>query len=214
MFYTMMVTPQNALLFIDYAIVARKYDHSPAEAGEFLIRVCGKNSSTNQWNNAPLTDSLWYNVPAPHYSGALPAPWVDGRPGPAAGGTTCGYCYKPWTRVAISLMNYLYDSVRVEVYTSDCIYDVDPIYAYIAGSCQPMLITASGCPQGMSDAIDTLKAPEGLLTYKWYVSENGYSGSTGSSTTMENVPFRQCVCCPFERFYHNGERCFYRSIGR
>ncbi len=190
LFYTMMVTPQNALLFIDYAIVARKYDHSPAEAGEFLIRVCGKNSSTNQWNNAPLTDSLWYNVPAPHYSGALPAPWVDGRPGPAAGGTTCGYCYKPWTRVAISLMNYLYDSVRVEMYTSDCIYNVDPIYAYIAGSCQPMLITASGCPQGMSDAIDTLKAPEGLLTYKWFVSENGYSGSTGSSTIMENVPFR------------------------
>ena len=192
LFYTMYVTTQNALLFIDYAIVARKYDHTPQQAGEFLIRVCGKNSTTNQWNNFPLTDSLWYNVPAPHYSGSLPAPWVDGRPGPQAGGTTCGYCYKPWTRVAINLIDYLYDSVRIEMYTSDCIYNVDPIYAYIAGSCQTVQITSSGCPAGESDAVDTLYAPADLLTYTWYVSEYGYSGSTANPQYMhDSVPFRR-----------------------
>lgn len=201
LFYTMRVNTQNALLFIDYAIVACKYTHTPAEAGEFLIRVCGKNSSTGQWNNFPLNDSLWFNVPAPAFSGALPAPWVEGLPGGTAGATTCAYCYKPWTRVAISLIDYLYDSVRVEMYTSDCVYDVDPIYAYIAGACQPMQIITSGCPAGESNAVDTLRAPEGLLTYTWYVSSEGYSGTTTNTTFMNTVPFRQVQATSTNNIY-------------
>ena len=193
LFYTMMVTPQNALLFIDYAIVACRYNHDPWQAGEFLIRVCGKNANTGQWYNEPLNDSLWFNVPAPEVTASLPAPWVEGFNGnpTTAGSTSCCYCYKPWTRVAISLIDYLYDSVRIEMYTSDCIYNVDPIYAYIAGSCQPMKIYSSGCPSGLSDAVDTLRAPEGLLTYTWYVSSNGYDGNTSNSQVMRTLPFRQ-----------------------
>ena len=191
LFYTMKVTPLNALLFVDYAIVACRYTHDPWQAGEFTLRVCGKNSSTGQWNNFPLNDSLWFNVPAPAIGGTLPAPWVEGLPGGPAGSTTCGYCYKPWTRVAINLSNYLYDSVRVEMYTSDCIYNVDPIYAYIAGNCQPVQITSSGCPGGESRIVDTLRAPEGLLNYTWYVSEECYGGVTTNIDFMSTLPFRQ-----------------------
>ncbi|MCQ2295426.1 MAG: gliding motility-associated C-terminal domain-containing protein [Bacteroidales bacterium] len=201
LFYTMLVTSQNSLLFIDYAIVACKYAHTPYDAGEFTIRVCGKNPTTGQWNNFPLTDSLWFNVPAPSFSGALPAPWVDGRPGVSAGATFCGYCYKPWTRVAISLLNYLYDSVRVEMYTSDCLYNVDPIYAYIAGSCQPMTITTSGCPGGSSTAVDTLRAPEGLLSYTWYVSSDGYEGNTSNVEFMNTLNFRQVQASSTNNMY-------------
>ena len=201
LFYTMKVTTQNALLFVDYAIVACRYTHTPAEAGEFLIRVCGKNSSTGQWNNFPLNDSLWFNVPAPAIGGTLPAPWVEGLPGGPSGSTTCGYCYKPWTRVAISLIDYIYDSVRVEMYTSDCVYDVDPIYAYIAGDCQPMQITSSGCPGGSSNAVDTLRAPEGLLTYTWYVSSEGYSGTTSNTDFMNSLPFRQVQATSYNNVY-------------
>ena len=190
-FYTMKVTTQNSLLFIDYAVVACRYNHTPAEAGEFLIRVVGKNNATGQWNNFPLNDSMWFNVPAPAITGALPSPWVEGLPGGAAGATTCGYCYKPWARCAISLIDYLYDSVRVEMYTSDCIYNVDPIYAYIAGDCQPMKITSTGCPGGESNVIDTLYAPAGLISYTWYVSSEGYSGSTNNTSYMNTLPFRQ-----------------------
>lgn len=192
LFYTMQVTSQNALLFIDYAVVACMYTHTPQQAGEFTIRVVGKNNTTGQWNNFPLTDSLWFNVPAPPVNnGSVSDPWVAGRPGQSAGATYCGYCYKPWTRVAISLLNYIYDSVRVEMYTSDCIYDVDPIYAYIAGDCQPMTITTSGCPGGSSTAIDTLRAPEGLISYTWYVSSTGYGGNTSNLDVMNALPFRQ-----------------------
>lgn len=190
LYYTMRVSPQNALLFIDYAVVACRYNHSPQQAGEFLIRVVGKNSATGQWNTTPLNDNLWFNVPAPEIGSTLPAPWIEGLNGvPAsAAATSCCYCYKDWTKVAISLLDYLYDSVRIEMYTSDCIYDVDPIYAYIAGDCQPMTITTSGCPGGNTDAVDTLRAPEGLISYQWYVADNGYSGNTNGD--MSGVPFR------------------------
>ncbi len=213
LFYTMRVNTQNALLFIDYAIVACKYTHTPAEAGEFLIRVCGKNSSTGQWNNFPLNDSLWFNVPAPAFSGALPAPWVEGLPGGTAGATTCAYCYKPWTRVAISLIDYLYDSVRVEMYTSDCVYDVDPIYAYIAGACQPMQIITSGCPAGESNAVDTLRAPKGLISYTWYVSSEGYSGTTTNTSFMNTLPFRQ-VQPTLQRIYDDDRDTSFRYVAR
>lgn len=213
LFYTMRVNTQNSLLFIDYAIVACRYTHTPAEAGEFLIRVCGKNSATGQWNNFPLNDSLWFNVPAPAIGGTLPAPWVEGLPGGPQGATTCGYCYKPWTRVAISLLNYLYDSVRVEMYTSDCVYDVDPIYAYIAGNCQPMQITTSGCPAGASNAVDTLSAPQGLISYTWYVSSTGYSGPTGNTNYMSTLPFRQ-VQPTLTRIYDDDRDTSFRYVAR
>ena len=43
LFYTMYVTPLNALLFINYAVVARRYSHTAYDAGEFLIRVVKQN---------------------------------------------------------------------------------------------------------------------------------------------------------------------------
>ena len=34
--------------------------------------------------------------------------------------------------MTLDLRSYLFDSVRIEFYTSDCIYNVDPVYAYFA----------------------------------------------------------------------------------
>lgn len=172
LFYTTRIQPQNALMYINYAVVARRYDHTPQEAGEFIIRVVGHDAQ-GHWNNFPINDSLWYSVPAPHFAGTLPEPWVAGLPGPAAGGTTCSYCYKPWTLVALNLSQYLYDSVRIELYTSDCIYNVDPIYAYVTGDYQPLSLQSKGCAKGSSLAIDTLVAPENLLSYQWFCSTSG-----------------------------------------
>lgn len=190
LFYSMLVRPATSLIFINYAVVARRFDHSPQQAGEFVIRVVGKNPTTHEWNNFPLTDSLWYCVPAPEFSSSLPAPWVEGRPGAAAGGTTCGYCYKPWTKVALNLSDYLYDSVRIEMYTSDCIYNVDPIYAYITGSCQALNIAQHGCVSGSSNAIDTLHVPSDLISYAWYVSTTGYAGGAITPSSIEGIRFR------------------------
>lgn len=189
LFYTMKVTPLNALLIVNYAVVARRYSHSAYDAGEFLIRIVKQNTD-GTWPNAPINDSLWYKVSAPTFTGSeMPLGWEVG-----AGDINnwpCTYAYKPWAKVAISLSEYIDQNVRVEMYTSDCIYNADPIYAYIAGDCQPMQIHSSGCADANSDVIDTLSAPEGLLSYTWYVSERGYETNILNPAHMDTVPFRQ-----------------------
>lgn len=194
LFYTMAVTPQNAMLFINYAVVGRCYSHTPAEAGEFIIRVVKQNDD-GTWPNAPINDSMWFRISAPPIptSGVPDLPWVMGRPGNSCSSTTCAYVYKPWAKVAISLNAFLYSNVRIEMYTNDCIYNVDPIYAYISGDYQAMALTPTGCPDPESSVVDTLWAPTGMLSYAWYVALHGAvpSHQTDNSAYMDTVLFRQ-----------------------
>lgn len=194
LFYTMRVTSQNALLFVNYAVVGRCFPHTAREAGEFLIRVVRQNAD-GTWPNQPINDSLWFKVSAPDLpqNGQPAAPWVMGRPGSSCSSTTCGYVYKPWTKVAINLNNYLYETVRIEMYTSDCIYDVDPIYAYISGDYSPMILRTTGCPDHTSSVIDTIKAPAQMISYQWFVctGEAVAQENFFNRTYMENVSFRQ-----------------------
>ena len=191
LFYTMQVTSGNALLFINYAVVGRCYPHTAREAGEFLIRVVKQNDD-GSWPNEPINDNLWFKVSAPDIptSGPIP-PWVNGRPGTSCGSTTCAYVYKPWTKVAISLADYIYSNVRIEMYTSDCIYNVDPLYAYIAGDFQPMALHSSGCPAPESDVVDTLSAPEGMLSYQWFVCNSGAAVNIYDTAFMNSLSFHQ-----------------------
>ena len=187
LFYTMYVTSANALLIINYAVVARRFSHTAYDAGEFLIRVVGQNDDST-WSNAPINDSLWYKVSAPTFSDEeMPAGWLVGA---NHGPWPCTYAYKPWTSVAISLNNYLYHNVRVEMYTSDCIYNADPIYAYICGDFRPMTLTTAGCPSPESDVVNTLSAPPGMISYKWYVTTRGSEPNVFNTQHMDSVPFR------------------------
>lgn len=189
LFYTMDVNPMNALLIINYAVVARRYSHSAYDAGEFLIRIVKQNDDET-WPNAPINDSLWYKVSAPTFNGSeMPAGWAVG-----AGDVNnwpCTYAYKPWAKVAISLSQFMFHKVRIEMYTSDCIYNADPIYAYISGDYQAMKIYSSGCADAQSAAIDTLYAPEGLLSYTWYAAVMGYESEILNAAHMDSVVFRQ-----------------------
>lgn len=187
LFYTMRVNPQNTLLFINFAVVARRFSHTAYDAGEFLIRVVAQNAD-GSWPNQPINDSLWYKVSAPTFdNNQMPPGWSSGY-----GVTgTCSYAYKPWTKVAINLSNYIYREVRIEMYTSDCIYNFDPIYAYISGDYQSMSINASGCVDINSNVVDTLRAPEGLLSYNWYVTTQGYESNILNADHMDTVHFRQ-----------------------
>lgn len=191
LFYTLEVNTENALLFINYAVVGRCYSHTPAEAGEFMIRVVKQNDD-GTWPNAPINDSMWFRISAPAIpQGNPPAPWVMGKPGSSCGSTTCAYVYKPWAKVAISLSRYLYQKVRIEMYNSDCIYSVDPIYAYVCGDYQPMRINSTGCAAPTSPYIDTLRAPEGLTQYTWYAATMGAEEDIYNAGYMDNVHFRQ-----------------------
>lgn len=196
LFYTMKVRPDNALVFINYAVVGRCFGHAPEVAGEFTIRVVGQDPNTLEWPNEPINDDLWFRVSAPNFAENPPAPWVRGLPYGntfSCADTYCEYVYKPWAKVAISLNAFLYDNVRIEIYTSDCVPTVDPIYAYICGDYQPMTLTPSGCPKAESSVVDTIRAPQGMLSYAWYVSARGAvpDGELLHASYMDTVPFRQ-----------------------
>lgn len=186
LFYTMRVTPENALLIINYAIVARRYDHSAFDAGEFLVRVVA-HDSTGGWANEPINDSLWYKVSAPHSTGTLEgSPWKAGSMGEY---WPCRYVYKPWSKCAVSLDRFIGQDVRVEFYTANCIYGVDPLYAYIAGDYASPILTTTGCPGGLSPFIDTLIAPEGMLGYQWYAASHGVQEDLLNPNHMDTVTF-------------------------
>ncbi len=160
LFYEMTVSPQNALIFIDYAVVLESPSHGPTGNPEFMIRVCRK--SGGQWQNAPISDSLYYIIQAPNSNDAvLPTGWARASLG------SCPYVYKTWAKVAINLYSYLYEEVRIEIYISDCNAQFHGGYCYLSGTCQPMQLAASDCAAGSSTAVATIKAPAGLNTYQW-----------------------------------------------
>lgn len=189
LFYTMRVTEENALLIINYAIVARRYDHTAYDAGEFLVRIV-RRDSTGEWADEPINDNLWYKISAPQLTvdESTLAPWRVGSTGTY---WPCRYVYKPWNKCAVNLSEYIGEDVRVEFYTSTCIYGVDPLYAYIAGDYTSPTISASGCPMDASPFIDSLRAPEGLVGYEWFVSAEGPQDDLTDYAHLDTVNFRR-----------------------
>lgn len=157
LYYTLDVRPENALVFIHYAIVLEDALHGTADNPEFIIRV-KKETLPGVFSN--ISDTLCYIVQSPINNNNL-GEWQDG--GSAV--------YKPWTKVAINLNNYLYQKVRIEMYVGDCSMTVHYGYCYIAGDCQPMILTSSGCAAGSGTEVTTIKAPKGLDTYRWQAQD-------------------------------------------
>lgn len=153
LYYTLDVRPENALVFIHYAIVLENALHGTDDNPEFIIRV-KKETSPGVFVN--ISDTLCYIVQSPTSSSNLGS-WQVG--GPAV--------YKPWTKVAINLNNYLYQRVRIEMYVGDCSMTVHYGYCYIAGDCQPMQLQASDCAAGDVTEVATITAPKGLQSYRW-----------------------------------------------
>ncbi|MCR4658815.1 MAG: gliding motility-associated C-terminal domain-containing protein [Bacteroidales bacterium] len=206
-YYHMKVTPSNAMMIINYAIVTRKFSHTAWDAGEFIIRVVAQNLD-GTWPNEPINDNLWYKVCAPRTDEGLPAPWVEGLDN----GSPEKFCYKPWAKVAINLNDYLFRKVRVEMYTSDCCWQYDCLYAYICGDFQPMIINTVGCPDMASNVVDTLTAPDGLLSYQWYVVEDSAVADLSDTSLVNNASFR-IIPGATNRIYTPHEGDFVTSTG-
>ena len=157
LYYTLDVSPENALLFIHYAIVLEAPGHGPTGNPEFMIRV-KRETSPGVFANTDMADTLCYIVQSPNSATNPAAPWVN------AGS---GIVYKPWAKVAINLNKYLYQKVRIEMYVGDCQPTAHFGYCYIAGDCQPMQLQASDCAAGAATEVATITAPKGLQSYRW-----------------------------------------------
>ena len=156
LYYTMNVRVQNALLFIYYSIVVQAPGHGAGYDPAFVIRV-SKQNSAGQWQQ--ISDTLCYAISS-----------TNAQNGVNGWHSYSGGFYRDWNKVAINLMKYLYEQVRVEVFIGDCGYGGHYGYCYVSGDCQAMDIKTSGCPAGETTTVQTLEAPTGLSNYAWYRS--------------------------------------------
>lgn len=172
LYYQMWVQPTNALLTLWYApVVQTPTSHDQYENSALIIRVSVERNG--QWVLAD--NSFQYIVSGQPANAGYPQGLVDGENGWHYRYVD-GYAdiwYKDWTKAMISLSDFLYQNVRIEVYMSACVYDAHFAYCYIAGDAQPMEVTSSGCPAGESEVVDTLRAPENMASYTWYKTTTG-----------------------------------------
>ena len=187
LYYTMTVTPDNALIFIHYAIVLYNALHGTDANPEFIIRVkCETQDGSGVYTN--ISDTLCYIVQSPTSLNNLGV-WQN-----TGGSGGANSVYKPWTKVAINLYNYLYKKIRLEIYTGDCSYSAHYGYCYIAGDCQPMKLRASDCAPGNVPYVATITAPKGLNGYRWQrrnISGNweDIAGATDSILYIQTTDF-------------------------
>lgn len=171
LYYNLLVTPQNAMFYIYYAIVVEDPGgggHGTAYDPSFVIRVMKKNAA-NQW--VQISDTLAYMVGSTttQQGGTV----QEGVNGWHHSNSTQAVYWKEWTKVALNLTNYLDQNLRIEVVNGDCSFSQHYAYAYICGECRPMTILSSGCPPGLSTDVTTLAASRGMQNYVWYASEWG-----------------------------------------
>ena len=187
LYYTMRVSPENALIFIHYAIVLYNALHGTEANPEFIIRV-KRETQEGSGVYTNISDTLCYIVQSPTSSNNLGV-WQN------TGGSGGAYSvYKPWTKVAINLYQYLNQNVRIEVYTGDCSYSAHYGYCYIAGDCQPMKLQASDCAAGDATHVATIAAPKGLDTYRWQRKNDvgnweDIAGATDSILLVQTTDF-------------------------
>ena len=184
--YDMKVNSSNAMLYLYYAIVAQAPSHGQAGNPAFIIRVMKKNAS-GQWQQ--ISDTMAYYISAtPSSNTSNPCPpmayaqiennfntngWHQVSISGVSSGSTV--YYKDWSKVALNLSNYLYDTVRVQAIIYDCLAEFHFAYAYIAGECREMALKTTGCPAGSATNVATISAPRGLLNYEWRASRFGVS---------------------------------------
>ena len=148
LYYTFQVTPQNALVFINYAIVFNTPLHGADNNPEFIIRV-KRQTSPGIFSN--ISDTLFY-ISQPPTNTSTYGEWREG---------TYNSIYKPWTQTIIDLNNYLYETVRIEIYVGDCGQTIHYGYCYIAAECMPSM-------QLTMDSCSNIVAHAGLESYQWF----------------------------------------------
>ena len=190
LYYSMYVTPDNAMLYLYYACVIEAPGHGVSQDPSFIIRVMQENDD-GSWDQ--VSDTLAYVVTStPKSQGGTVVIGKDGWHSEGSGYSQV--YYKDWVKVSLNLSNLLYQNVRIEVCIRDCSPAGHYAYAYLCGECREMRINSSGCPPGLSTDVTTLIAPRGLDNYVWSVSEFGQSAEVtdlGPGGENAHFTFRQ-----------------------
>lgn len=181
LYYDMDVDSYNSLLIINYAIVVQAPGHGTNGDPVFSIRILKQTGST--WQQ--ISDTLCYMVSStPSSNGGSVT--INQNGWHSTGSGYDAVYYRDWDKVAVSLMKYYGQRIRVEISMGDCSASGHYGYCYISGDCQPMALNGSGCASGGSDTVTTLTAPEGLAGYTWYCSQIGRIDDVNDANDINN----------------------------
>ncbi|RAJ92661.1 gliding motility-associated-like protein [Larkinella arboricola] len=152
------VTPDNTLFQYRFAVILENPNHSDWQQPEFNIRITTQNGAT--------IGCSFYNV--------------------TSAGTITGFKnqgairYRNWTTGAISLQDYVGQTITVEVTVHGCTERRHVGYAYFDAQCLKAEIKpALFC--SLVDKTMTLKAPDGFASYVWN------TGATTSAIAINPV---------------------------
>ena len=181
--YTFMVTPDNAIFTLLYAIVAQEPVHDDEANPLFLVRLMRNVGSNADWQNwSQISDTLANltiinNTTINPVSSASDHGWhsmqADGH----------NVYYHDWDRMTIDLSPYIDSTISIEVTVSGCAYSTHWAYAYIAGDCRPAKVDYLGScllPQ-------SVVAPDGMLQYRWTASDIGDSPQPYDAIPMHTL---------------------------
>ena len=177
--YEFTVSASNALFTIWYALSLYNAMHTAEYNPEFVIHVQVQNPQTNNWEFISDTFCFVQQTPVTGSTAAQIS---------AMGFNTYGSnnVYKPWNKVVINLYKYLYRNIRITMGAGDCAYSAHYGAAFVAGDCEPMMLSASGCAAGESDFVGTIYAPKGMTHYTWYRSTHGTLTSEEARNNASN----------------------------
>ncbi len=108
-------------------------------------------------------------------------------PGFQVSGSSDSIFYKSWTPVTIKLSGYAGKTIRLEFTTNDCTRGGHFGYAYVDVN-ENCSSPVSGNIQCASDTIQTLTAPYGFATYRWFNNDFSKVLGTGISLGFDPVP--------------------------
>ena len=198
--YQFVVTPQNALLVLYYALSLENGQHDNANNPEFVVEVqvgtpgpSTVATDLNTYNYAPIGLPYFYVRPTPDHGNSNVAPFCSGATGTHTGASYGANIYLPWNKLLLDLGRYVNRPVRVLFGAGDCAYTAHYAYSYIAGYCRPRTISVEPCPQDALDAVARLSAPSGLEDLE-YTADSGYHAyqwyvCNDPTLSAENIPF-------------------------
>ncbi|MDE3251995.1 MAG: gliding motility-associated C-terminal domain-containing protein [Bacteroidota bacterium] len=143
----------NYSIIYNYAVVFQNPGHSPAEQPKFTANVFDVTDG-----DVPIGCSSFSYTASSDLPGFQQSTVAD------------SIFFKDWTPVTIKLTGYAGKTIRLEFTTNDCTRGGHFGYAYVDvnENCESPILGNTQC---VSDTVQTLTAPFGFASYKWYSAD-------------------------------------------
>lgn len=168
--FTIPANQNNYSIIYNYAVVFQNPGHAAFEQPKFTAKVFNVSDG-----DASIGCSSFSFTASSDLPGFLESTATD------------SVFYKDWTPVTIKMAGYAGKTIRLEFTTNDCTRGGHFGYAYVDvnENCESPILGNTQCA---SDSVQTLTAPYGFASYKWYSADFKNLLDTQISITFKPLP--------------------------